>query len=450
MTLEEKDPFSTEGSGLLRAPVMAQIETTQGCNHHCGYCYNPFRKSPARRSLAANQLLPILERLEDLGILAVTLTGGEPLTNVPALQAAVKWATTRGMLLSINTNASLLDSALAEVLVEHKVFLLISLPCSTPAVFRQVTASENYGRVIANIKHVVRLGGMFLLNMVVGDINVQHVRRTALFAVNELGAPRSAFRATPVSPPPYIDRISCFCLSDEGFKEYYRQIFSLMVEDKIEVGTLGTIPFCSMPEFCRSAPLMLLGCTAGRGTIVIGAEGDIRPCSQAAFSIGNIFNVAPTGLRGLLDAQLQPWRSHKYLPKDCRACAEAWRCGGGCRMFAHHCTGFFDGRDPRMSNPLLASIPSVMASASQVPPFRDLSGRSFRVHPHVRWRRERDDCWLVFNGAYYDFLTMPGMQLFETYFIRNTSLPCSPSSRLAAVVRYFVARGYASEYPSHA
>ena len=124
-------------TSLLRAPILAQIEVTQKCNHRCMHCYNFFRPTPSEIALAPEQMHFILDRLGTIGVLAITLTGGEPCENLSALYTTLKWIQGRKTLLSVNTNASLLDECLIADLVGRQVFFLISFPTSNRATFAQ-------------------------------------------------------------------------------------------------------------------------------------------------------------------------------------------------------------------------------------------------------------------------------------------------------------------------
>jgi MoaA/NifB/PqqE/SkfB family radical SAM enzyme len=59
-------------------PLNCQIEITYRCNHLCTFCYN----SPSgEREMTTEQIFVCLRKISDLGVLYVTLTGGEALCH---------------------------------------------------------------------------------------------------------------------------------------------------------------------------------------------------------------------------------------------------------------------------------------------------------------------------------------------------------------------------------
>ena len=59
-------------------PMNCQIEITYRCNHLCTFCYN----SPTgEREMTTPQIFEALKKINDLGVLYVTLTGGEAMVH---------------------------------------------------------------------------------------------------------------------------------------------------------------------------------------------------------------------------------------------------------------------------------------------------------------------------------------------------------------------------------
>src|SRR3989304_9977227 len=74
---------SAEKKGLvmpqvIRIPRSVDIEITAHCNLRCTYCY--FFNNPAveYRDLPADEWLQFFDELGSIGVMAVTLAGGEP------------------------------------------------------------------------------------------------------------------------------------------------------------------------------------------------------------------------------------------------------------------------------------------------------------------------------------------------------------------------------------
>ncbi len=87
-----------------RRPVLVHLIPTRRCNLSCAYC-NEYDDHSAPVSTA--ELFRRVDLLADLGAMAVTLSGGEPLLH-PDLEAVIRRIRARGMLCGVITNGYLL------------------------------------------------------------------------------------------------------------------------------------------------------------------------------------------------------------------------------------------------------------------------------------------------------------------------------------------------------
>ena len=105
-----------------RSPINGSIELTPICNMNCDMCY--VRLTPAEvarqgRLRTVGEWLNIATKMRDAGTLFLLLTGGEPLTY-PDFQQLYLGIQKLGMLLTINTNGTLIDEKWADFFAEHK------------------------------------------------------------------------------------------------------------------------------------------------------------------------------------------------------------------------------------------------------------------------------------------------------------------------------------------
>lgn len=102
-------PPKNKGAALFRSaaafvdplrPVLAQVVVTRRCNLTCGYCneYDDF--SPP---VPTEKLKAWIDHLADLGTVAITFTGGEPLLH-PQLHELVAHVVSRGVVCTLITN----------------------------------------------------------------------------------------------------------------------------------------------------------------------------------------------------------------------------------------------------------------------------------------------------------------------------------------------------------
>ncbi len=97
-------------------PITATFELTPACNLRCKMCYareDLSRIASAGGLKSATQWLDVARQAADAGTLFVLLTGGEPLLH-PDFKQIYKGLLALGMIVSVNTNGTLLNDQWAE------------------------------------------------------------------------------------------------------------------------------------------------------------------------------------------------------------------------------------------------------------------------------------------------------------------------------------------------
>ncbi len=112
-------------NGERCSPVYIRIKPTNRCNHNCNYChyknayldldqYSPVDEIPR------DKMLQIVQDMADMGVKAVTFSGGgEPLLY-PYIEETMERLLENGIDLSVITNGSLLRGKKAEILAHAK------------------------------------------------------------------------------------------------------------------------------------------------------------------------------------------------------------------------------------------------------------------------------------------------------------------------------------------
>ena len=105
-----------------KTPINGSIELLPLCNMNCGMCYVRLSRQEMERQgrlRGAEEWLALARQMEQAGVLFLLLTGGEPLlypefkTLYPALKKL-------GMILTVNTNGTLIDEDWAAFFGQHK------------------------------------------------------------------------------------------------------------------------------------------------------------------------------------------------------------------------------------------------------------------------------------------------------------------------------------------
>ncbi len=137
-------------------PRELQVEVTAACNLRCRMCLVRYR--PPVDKVAGSMCLHTFRSLLDAlpGLDRVTLQGlGEPLM-APDLMAMIAEATSRGITVGFNTNATLLSRATATELVDAGLgWLHISLDGASDATYEAIRDRARFARVTRNVAGLV-------------------------------------------------------------------------------------------------------------------------------------------------------------------------------------------------------------------------------------------------------------------------------------------------------
>lgn len=121
------DASSVERMLLMKAkksgiPINGSIELTPLCNMNCDMCYVRMNKDEmehAGRLRSADEWLKIGQQMKKAGVLFLLLTGGEPLLY-PEFKEVYLGLKNMGMILTINTNGTLINEEWADFFQKHK------------------------------------------------------------------------------------------------------------------------------------------------------------------------------------------------------------------------------------------------------------------------------------------------------------------------------------------
>lgn len=325
--------MGTSKTGTV-APIIQQHELTCKCNDNCTMCYNPERciDEYTPREEDADRNIEIANISVKKGVMAVCLTGGEPLLMGRNFFKVLKIYAEAGCYTSMNSNGRLVTPAIA---AELKSIGLNSALISIHGV-GEVNDS------VVNVKgaYKQRLNGIRLLhaqgiavtpNFVASSINVD-----GLF---DLGAVLYAegirsMTVTPFLPSYGAPNHESLVLSAEQYREMFDTILKLR-KLGIKIDSTLPIPPCVLIKFCPTdwqdylevhSPRI---CMAGKSFGVIGPEGYFRSCIQAP-------NIPEFGGNMLEEydaswANANTWADAKLLPQKCIDCPGLSICGGGCR-----------------------------------------------------------------------------------------------------------------------
>jgi len=116
---------------LLNAPFLVVWNLTNLCNLRCKHCYQS-AGTAAPDELRLEEKIRVVRDLADAGVVAVALSGGEPLIH-PHFFPIVAEARKRGMFVAVATNGTMIDEKMAQRLKDSGVgYVEISLDSTHP------------------------------------------------------------------------------------------------------------------------------------------------------------------------------------------------------------------------------------------------------------------------------------------------------------------------------
>lgn len=182
------------------APLSATFELTSRCNFNCRMCYIHSADSAANkaRELNAAQWIEIGSEAAKAGVAMILLTGGEPLIrdDFAEIYTGLKKL---GLLISVNTNASLLSGRNAELFYNDPPSRLnVSLYGAGNETYTSLCGGAHFDAVIANVKAMLDRGIDLRFNISLTPYNAADLERMYAIA-SELGV---HVKATPYMYPP--------------------------------------------------------------------------------------------------------------------------------------------------------------------------------------------------------------------------------------------------------
>lgn len=317
-----------KGLSRCSAPFYVQFELTQKCNNKCFFCYNEIGEVEGKE-LSTNEAKSILDQLASAGVFRINFNGGEPLAR-PDFFDICRHASSLGLDLHMNTNATLITDAMAAQIAELMPSVCISLLSSSPARHDEMSGRKGaYGEVLIGMETLRRHGVKFEVNVCTTMENYKD-----LYAIAEVAA---AYGCYTLCSTRYIltDKSqSHLVMTPESTLELADILLRIKseIEGIEEVSLPGPVPFCELsPEQYVTLSQLNVPCQFGYGLCRISSTGLVTPCPLSSDVIADLRKVS------FVDA----WNAHgwqkytemKHVPDACKVCDEFSRCRTGCVVY---------------------------------------------------------------------------------------------------------------------
>ncbi len=322
------------------------LESAQACNLRCTYCYAGGGSYGGSARLMSPELARraarfLVEASGERDTVTLVLFGGEPLLNLPAIEAAVReaqaaaQASGKKVLVSLTTNGTRFTPEVLDFLAAHPISLSVSIDgppdlhdanrrwagsggsgtyadimaglerlrarVARPPAARVTLTPEQWHRVPEVFDHVSRLGFLEVGIAPVSPVNAQMLPTPAQEQVLLAGFAQLAER--------FIDEAA------QGRLMPFSNLLDVLA--RLHVGQVKDAP-----------------CAAGLGYLALDSEGRFYLCHRLAgierFGVGDLDHGIDHGrIRACLEAQAAPRRD------DCATCWARSVCAGGCHHDNH-------------------------------------------------------------------------------------------------------------------
>ena len=322
------------------SPINGILELTPLCNMNCDMCFvrlSPLEMQKQGSVRSGKEWISLAEEMCSAGTLFVLLTGGEPLLH-PDFRDIYITLKKMGMILTINTNGTLIDEEWADFFARHKPRRInITLYGKDEATYERLCHyPDGYRRVRKAVRLLMERQVDVKINGSITPKNIYDLDELCSIAEDM----NTAWKYDTYMYPASRERLSAFDLQarlspqeaaaarvrimEKKEKEEFRQAAARL----LEIGNVPEGEPAPSPAKCR----------AGRSSYVISWQGKMRPCIMLTKPEADVFRL------GFSEAwkEITNAVSKIRLNAECSACTMREACQS-CAACAFLETGEFDG-----------------------------------------------------------------------------------------------------------
>ncbi len=378
----------------IKSPFSVQLELTESCNHRCNYCYNFWNYGSHHRSVPPLQeydFRRMIDKLIEAEVFQVILTGGEPFLRKELVFGLVDYCRSNGLNVDINTNLTAISETDLDRLSDTNVGFLVSFPSFREETYTKIVGSGSYRKLIQNLEHLAQLKNPLSVNMVVTQLNLPEVYDTGEFLVKQFGV--SSFSATPLSGTKGAEDHQKLSLNRSETLHVLDELVRLNRDYNLFVDSLQPLPLCMFPEgkINEYALFLKRSCAAGKTTLTISPLGEVRPCSHASQTYGNILEQSVSDIW----QKMEEWRTKKFVPEECKECSVLDYCLAGCRTNAEHSNLDLDAQDPLMAGKIVDG--KFLLDAKDRGGRVVTKGEKYSVQKGFKYRKESGGIFTIYN-----------------------------------------------------
>ena len=321
-------------------PFGLLAELTYRCPLSCAYCSNPLNLADYGDELTTAEWQRVLAEAQELGVLQLHLSGGEPLQRRDVVEI-VNSANELGLYTNLITSALGLSRRRAEQLraagLDH---VQISIQANEPAVSDRIAGTPSFERKIEAARMVKELGWPLTVNVVLHRHNIDRVADMLRLA-EELKADRIELANTQYYGWAWRNRAALLPSKAQLERaEAVERAARVRLEGRMDV-------IYVLPDYYSQYPKPCMG-GWGKRQLTVAPNGDALPCPAAHALPLPRASVREDSLAWIWTESplFQRFRGTDWMPLPCRSCDRREIDFGGCRCQAFQLTGDAARTDP--------------------------------------------------------------------------------------------------------
>ena len=322
-------------------PYTLVAELTYRCPLRCPYCSNPVDWARRRKELDTATWRRVFQEAEDLGVVQLNLTGGEPLLR-DDLEQLIEAARQLDLYTNLITSGIPLTRARLE---RFRALGLdnvqISVQDATAAASDRIAGYASFEKKLEVSRWVKELGMPLTLNTVLHRENLDRVPEVIALA-ERMRADRLELANTQYLGWALVNRRVLLPTREQLERARAAAATARQrLRGRMEILFVTPDYYAEYPKSCMEG--------WGRRFLVVSPEGLALPCHAAHTVPGLEFeNVRDRALSAIWSDSpgFNAFRGEEWMPEPCRSCDRRTRDFGGCRCQAYHLTGDAAATDP--------------------------------------------------------------------------------------------------------
>ena len=270
------DGFMNEKYWAKNRPINIHFELTQRCNLRCIHCLFTHE---VRDELTTNEILLIIEQLRKLGVISLSLSGGEIFTRGDVGEI-FNFLSGERFLLTLYTNGTLINDSLLDTIAALKPFRIeISVYGATPDIHDAVTnVPGSFQKSIHNMKVLSEMGISVIFKGFLLKHNF-HQRCQMMELARHMGIEYAFdFNLMPMENGK-LDNLAAG-LTINQIRSIYHEVNNegLILRNTVKIKTRDS-------QLPKGGNII---CNPGRISGCISSTGDVFPCPTLRIPMGNL------------------------------------------------------------------------------------------------------------------------------------------------------------------